>query len=356
MKFLRIANPQFEIELENDKTHNFIDSFHLHPIFLQLQYLSYLYGDESDFVLTTHHPEEGYLKRLANLGISPPRGLLLDSCYLPDMPIDCWGYTPSLKKWAEVKNKTFTYPNLDVVKKVNRKDFSFLISPKLSGSKILTNLEEVKLWIEETPGTKVAKSVFGLSGRGHIFLTDDITDRAISFFIKQWKKKLPIIGEPWVDRILDFSTQWIIHKDKTVDYIGPTICCNDAKGSYQKTIILPNESIGENFDPFLKIHKDVCKTILNYLASLDFYGNVGIDAMIYNEKGALKLHPVVEINARKTMGYVALMLQRKHFAENKLCLSYTNDRKEDNLLPNFATTNTGHSIQFSKVLRLEKLY
>jgi hypothetical protein len=40
-----------------------------------------------------------------------------------------------------------------------------------------------------------------------------------------------------------------------------------------------------------------------------YFGHLGIDAFVYDEK---KLQPIVEINARKTMSYAALMMQRKN--------------------------------------------
>jgi hypothetical protein len=202
---------------------------------------------------------------------------------------------------------------MQVVKKINRKDFSFSANPKLEGAKILSNKEELIGWMEDVRGTKVVKTVFGLSGRHHFF-KHDIDKQAESFLMRQWSKNLPVIGEPWVDRVIDFSTQWEIKKKPKIDYLGTTICCNDERGCYKKTVVLPCDTIGKDFDDHLTEHKSIAENMIKQIALLGFFGNVGVDGMVY-KKGSYHLHPVVEINGRKTMGFAALALQRKHFRE-----------------------------------------
>jgi predicted ATP-grasp superfamily ATP-dependent carboligase len=62
------------------------------------------------------------------------------------------------------------------------------------------------------------------------------------------------------------------------------------------------------------------------MISLGYFGNVGIDAMLYGSP--VTLHPIVEINARKTMGWVALEVQKRHFPNQTLTLSYAKNSAE----------------------------
>ena len=55
---------------------------------------------------------------------------------------------------------------------------------------------------------------------------------------------------------------------------------------------------------------------------LGYFGNVGIDAMVYRSENGPQLHPIVEINARKTMGFAALELQKRHFPNKTITLSF----------------------------------
>jgi hypothetical protein len=89
------------------------------------------------------------------------------------------------------------------------------------------------------------------------------------------------------------------------------------------------------------------------MASLGYFGHVGFDAMIYKKNNTLHLHPIVEINARKTMGWVALMLQRRFFSDSNIIMYFNNEQQDKNLLPNFILSNHGKNTLFSKVLHIE---
>jgi len=127
-----------------------------------------------------------------------------------------------------------------------------------------------------------------------------------------------------VNREMDFSTQWVI--DKEPIYLGATVMENTKYGMYSQTLI------GKEI-PFLKEHLEMVKQPLKLLCEAGYVGNLGIDAMVYDNT----LHPIVEINLRKTMGWLALKLERS--------LSY--EEKGDGLLPEYLGKT-----MFSKQLKL----
>src|SRR6185437_11611483 len=98
---------------------------------------------------------------------------------------------------------------------------------------------------------------------------------------------------------LDFSTQWIIDTDKQITYLGETVCINSSRGQYLETHV---GRVLQSQMRFVEKHKEIAFPILQKMAEENYFGNVGIDAFIYNQDS---LQPIVEINARKTMGYVA---------------------------------------------------
>ena len=353
MSKIRIANTQFEWELEQKAEPSLEASFHIHPIYLQLQFLSYLYSKKEDIALTTILPDPAYRKRLENLGIKTPQTELFSSKTLPKVEIDCWGKTPSIAKFTKKHHLPFSMPNWSCIKEVNSKEFSFTHGEKLDGACLLHNETEAIHWIENTSGPRVLKSVYGLSGRGHFLLQNGFEKGAKSFLEKEWNLNRPVIGEPWVTRVLDFSTQWILSEQGALIYLGVTLCKNDLRGSYKKTIVLPSERIGEEHENHLADHKKKAMVILNLMAQKGFFGPIGIDAMIYKKDNTNHLHPIVEINARKTMGWVALNLQKTYFPEKIISMSYENGDKETNLLPNFGVNQEGKITSFSKALHLQ---
>ena len=193
---------------------------------------------------------------------------------------------------------------------------SFLIHriPKLPGAALLNNQEEIKAWIEATPGSKVLKTPFGTAGSGHILNPD----------VKRLYKT-PIIGEPWVERVLDFSTQWQHGK-----LVGVTVFENEPNGTYKGTY----EGTVESWA--LEEHLAVAHPLIKKIERMGYAGNIGIDAFIYLCKGEKRLHPIVEINGRKTMSWAALQMPKKR-------LFYT--RSSEGLLPtHLGTTRFSRNI------------
>lgn len=233
--------------------------------------------------------------------------------------LETWGHSPYWKKWADQHGIPYSMPPWEVVRAVNSKEFSWNESPKLPRSALLKSREEVEKWMASFGERKVIKSCFGVSGRGHLHLP---SPQLKEFLEREFSMGLPVIGEPWVERELDFSTQWFIHPDKTIEFLGPTLCINNARGQYVET------KVGKIEIPLLEKHCEIARPILQKMAHKGFFGNVGIDAMIY---GGGNLHPIVEINARKTMGWVALQLH--HSTKQTISVSYVASVKGDNLLP-----------------------
>jgi hypothetical protein len=353
MSKIRISNVQFEWELSQKNRQDLSSSFLIHPIYLQLQFLSFLYAHPDDLIITTHNPDPDYMQRLKKAGICPAKNALFSSHNIPKYDIDCWGMTPSIASWAKKNNIPFIMPEWNVVQQVNSKEFSYTQAPKLNTSALIHNISEAEEWIKKIEGPKVFKSIYGLSGRGHFFLTDDLSLKGLSFLQNQWQQHHPVIAEPWVDRVLDFSTQWYIHPSREIEYIGATLCKNDVKGSYHFSLILKDDSIGQEHDELLHEHRSTAYEVLATMASLGYFGHVGFDAMIYKKNNTLHLHPIVEINARKTMGWVALMLQRRFFSDSNIIMYFNNEQQDKNLLPNFILSNHGKNTLFSKVLHIE---
>ena len=311
MKTLHICNINFEWELETHSSLALKESFMVHPNFLQLQFLPFLYAKEGDGVVVSHLPPE------------MPKHL---NVHLFDDPMDgydrieTWGWSKAIQKWASLP-----YHVPKHLREMASKTFAFTHSPTLPGAKLLHHPQEVKKWLCEGVYPKVVKTCFGFAGRGRWILQKE-TDLPPEAF-KEFEKGHLLIGEPWVKRDMDFSTQWMLSDE--IIYLGSTVMENTEWGAYNKTYI------GKEI-PFLKEHLEVAQIPLKRLFEMGFRGNLGIDAMVYNQK----LHPIVEINLRKTMGWLALILGKS--------LSY--EKGNEGVLPNYL--QVGKEITFQKQLKL----
>jgi hypothetical protein len=104
--------------------------------------------------------------------------------------------------------------------------------------------------------------------------------------------------------------------------------------------------------PYLKEHCSYALNTLKKMHKMGFFGNVGLDAMVY-EKGILQ--PIVEINARKTMGWVALQIQKRLFSNQTIQVSYVPKKDLPPLLPQAVLDRSGKRKLFSRNLYVEVL-
>ncbi len=353
---IHIANTFFEWELEKQPNCSLSEAFFQHPIFVQLQFLPMLYAEASEGVLVTALPPPEYITTLQALDIPPPRMCtLLDPAIANFKEIEAWGASQLIAEFADRHNLIYLMPQWDVVRHVNSKRFSFESSPKLLGAEMLHNEGQAKQWLGSFEGKKVIKTCYGVSGKGHLIIDDPCFpwEKIKAFLQREWKQELPVIAEPWVARVLDFSTQWKIEKEKQISYIGSTLCQNDSRGQYRYNLVGDEKTLFGSHEYFLHQHIQIVKPILSNMANLGFFGNVGIDAMLYimpENPEEILLHPVVEINARKTMGWAGLKLQKKHFPQNILRFSYTQTAK--GYLPQSLIAKSGKVIHFQRNLTI----
>ncbi|HEY5235789.1 MAG TPA: hypothetical protein VIJ14_06395 [Rhabdochlamydiaceae bacterium] len=338
MTFLHIANANFESELAATKPTTVAALIQSNLIFMQLQFLPLLYAGPEDGIAVTHAPST-FFHRIH----------LLDEKTFPYENVESWGASLSITEWAKKKNLGYTMPHWNVVKQVNSKAFSFNESQKLPGATLVHTLAELEQWEQKTEGPKVLKSCFGVSGKGHLFLPSLHMKK---FAEKEFAEGRPIIAEPWVERKLDFSTQWMIHPNQKIEFLGATICINDKRGQYNSNRVGDLPRLFGKYFPFLETHKETVFPILQKMALLGYFGNVGIDAMIW---GNNQLHPVVEINARKTMGWVALEISKRRFPKQTIALSYLTKSNLTNLLPDAIVQKDGSLLHFTRKLVVEVL-
>jgi hypothetical protein len=223
---------------------------------------------------------------------------------------------------------------------------------------LLSTESQARQWLDSFKGTKVLKTCYGVSGKGHLIIESDAypQDRITSFLVKEWAKDLPVIAEPWVTRILDFSTQWSIDKHRQITYLGSTICNNDERGQYRFNLVGDEQILFTSHLSALKEHKKIVEQLMQKIALMGFFGNVGVDAMLYSQSDnpdRIYLHPVVEINARKTMGWAALQIQHRYFPNQTIRFQYATGN--EGYLPDFVESKQGKKIRFSRNLTIEQM-
>lgn len=341
MRTLHLCNTQFEFDLQQPEVPNLLQGIEANPICLQLQFLPCLYADKRDLIGVSSLPEAQTHPGLSPLSALPP----FDR-------VKFWGASPAITELLNQENVPLSLPPWSAVQKVNSKRFSFSLSPPLPGACLLSDPEQLESWWKTRRQLSVLKSCFGVAGRGKLLLrSHSPVESAMEFCQRQWSQNLPVVAEPWMSRLLDFSSQWEIHPNG-IEYLGPTLMTNTPQGVYQSTVVGDVEA---KLAPYLNEHLDFAREALQVIRDEGYWGPVGIDAMVYKDPEPV-LHPIVEVNARQTMASTAIKYWKKNSPKSTFRLTYRQaSLQEGGLLPRGLLRSDGEYVPFYRNLFPETL-
>lgn len=355
---VHIANTNIEFECAASSLEVLEQSLSCYPLCLQLQFLPLLYAHPEDIVAVTCMPDPDYLIALQEQtnwrqeGF-PRLALLNDKSSFQGRKCLSWGPSRQVGVWAQACEMKYDSPDWQIVRLINSKAFSFQYT-HLSEANLVFNEFALNDWMQKTTAKKVFKTCFGLAGQGNFLIDGHIpSPELLTICRKEWSQKRPIIAEPWLDRLSDFSTQWLIHPNQTFELIGATRFNSDAWGTYQGTLAGPQHILFNSMEHFLEEHCQYVQKPLSEIAKLGFYGHLGIDAFLYRDPKTQStcLNPLVEINARQTMSLVALRLQQRVCPNQVLRLVFQSSKESAfSLLPSQLMNAKGKLVKFRRGL------
>lgn len=203
----------------------------------------------------------------------------------------------------------------DVVRRVHDKGFAQRVAAARGlnplGDRVRVfdpdELSELPAAVAALPrGTEWAiKPRLGSSGRGRVPLA------AVAGALPRLAKRGGAVLEPWLDRLEDLSVQLHITPAGAVELLGSTRQILTPSGVYlgNSCVVDDRPRAGTPWDPQLE---RAAMELGAAAAAEGYFGPCGVDAFVFrDEHGAPVLRPIVEFNARFTMGTVALGLLRR---------------------------------------------
>ncbi len=210
-----------------------------------------------------------------------------------------------------------------IVRKVNSKLYSWKINQELKISEPgipAYSADEVRRYGREllisSSGKKLLiKHPFGVSGKGNLLVASEtMLERIAGYLEKQVRqgKRVELLLEPFREKELDFSCHINIRKDGSYQLYGLQRMYN------QQQAFSGVETATEEFYYLMEemgYFQSGAYTVKQLYQS-GYTGNVCIDSMLLKDQS---LYPLVEINARKSMGFLNLMLWERF--NTKACSS-----------------------------------
>lgn len=202
-------------------------------------------------------------------------------------------------------------PGLEAVKKVNSKAYSHRISKQLLENQvgqIAHSAKEVGVLGKEF----LRKSLFlikdncGVSGKGNLLIaSDNILERIVRHLNEQEKrgKRTELLLEPLLDKCVDFSCHFKIGLKGEVTIVSVQQMQN--RGASFSRIWTAGLQLRQKLER--SEYFEHVETIARALHREGYFGYVCVDSMILRNG---QIVPVVEINARKSMGLINHFIDR----------------------------------------------
>jgi hypothetical protein len=222
-----------------------------------------------------------------------------------------WGWTASAIEVGKSIGAKIPSISLDVIKKVNSKLFSHALEVELgvalSGSATVSTFEELAAAVATgAPNQEskwVIKGPLGFAARDRILGRGPIMPEPQA---KWCRKRLSsgetLIFQPWLDVIREYGVQMIIGDDGAIDILGISDLQTNGAGASTGYILgrIPENNRIEQLT-------ETALFVGRRLFEEGYMGPAGMDALEHSGG----LHPLLEINARYTMGFVAVAKERE---------------------------------------------
>lgn len=161
----------------------------------------------------------------------------------------------------------------------------------------------------------VVKTPWSSSGRGVQFVDAAGAAKLLPSVLAAIRRYGYVTVERRASRLCDFAM--LFRADSAgVAFEGLSWFDADAAGRYKSNLVAPQADILARVARYYPPERltAVAAALRDILANVcrDFYcGPIGVDMLVAAAEGGNMLHPVVEINFRHTMGFVALALERR---------------------------------------------
>lgn len=182
----------------------------------------------------------------------------------------------------------------------------------------------------------VVKSPWSSSGRGITFTTPDRAEAMATRAAGIIRTQGSVMVELAATRVCDFAMLW--HYDRgACQWAGYSLFETDDRGDYHANIVAPQAELERRIADYtdteqLRTIRTALPEALRSVLGEQYSGPVGVD-MLIDANGTID--PVVEINLRYTMGFIALALQRHTATEARFIV----ERGDTTASCKYTTTN-----------------
>lgn len=182
--------------------------------------------------------------------------------------------------------------------------------------KEITSVDDIDLscrWMLKTPWSSSGRGVFDTRGVEAKRLADRIAGVV--------RKQGSVVAEPFLAEIRSFAMLYEM-EGGVARYLGLSLFENHPGGAYAGNVVASQEMLERELSRYVEIGYQrrlslELGKVLEEVIGESYSGYCGVDMMVYDDGGAMKVAPCVELNLRMTMGIMAYMLADKVLAPGR---------------------------------------
>lgn len=222
-----------------------------------------------------------------------------------------WGWTPSAAEAGERAGALLRPVPFETVRRVNSKLWSHALEVELGlllpGAALARTFEELEAAVARAcpaPSDKwVVKSPFGFAARERVLGRGPGLEEPQA----KWSRRRLLRGEtlivqPWLEVVREYGVVLEIGERGGVEILGVSDLQTNGAGTGTGYVLGRPPAAGRREEL-----ERVARVVAERLHAEGYAGPAGVDALEH----AGGLHPLLEVNARYTMGFVALAAERE---------------------------------------------
>lgn len=311
MPRLFVANLHFELQIASDRQTLPIN---LEQRTAELAASWLAVANTGDSIWCPQPVADSFWRDMAGRGLPLVHGLSDPAAVPPGLELVPWGWSATIERFARSIRATCDAPPASAVATANSRRFALALEQQwdvgLERTAPITSLAELDhaLCTIGPYERWVLKAEYGAAARQRIICTGRTHDPTSAGWIR---KRLAagewLIFEPWVERIAEVGVQWTIPHSGPPVLEGVTELLTDADGQYRGSIFGLDTAALEHWAAAVEVTRQAATQIQQH----GYFGPLGIDAMCYRDAaGHARMRPLQDINARWTMGRLALGWRR----------------------------------------------
>lgn len=221
-----------------------------------------------------------------------------------------WGWTPSAVRAGEGVGASVEPLPFELVARVNSKLWSHALEVELgvaiegaATASTLGELNEAARRACPRAGDKwVVKSPYGFAARERVLGRGPAVEGAqAAWVVKRLARGETLIFQPWLEVVREYGVVAEIARDGSHTILGVSDLRTNGAGTGTGYVLGRAPSPGR-----MRELEGVASVVCRRLHAEGYSGPAGIDA-IQHARG---LHPLLEVNARYTMGFIAVAVER----------------------------------------------